>query len=146
MTASCPTLEFRDFAGCEKHASLRCWAMGRNAGRPESKSDLRAYPKLLPHCNKTESKIALPMESGPPPELHFTYAESLEDVIRRFRSANYYDVFRDHAEQFSEAELREMKQCMRWVGTPDRACKMVLALNIGGLVWNRGEGGLQLWH
>lgn len=94
---------------------------------------LRDYPELIPHYHKTESKIVLPMEAGPPSEIHFTYAESLEDVIRRFRSANYYDVFVDQAEQFSEAELREMKQCVRWPGTPQQACKMVLAFNMGGV-------------
>ena len=93
---------------------------------------LRDYPELAPYFHKTESKIVLPMDSGPPSEIHFTYAESLEDVVRRFRSANYYDVFVDQAEQFSESELREVKQCVRWAGAPDRACKLVLAFNMGG--------------
>jgi hypothetical protein len=93
---------------------------------------LRDYPELAPCYHKTESKMVLPMESGPPSEIHFTYAESLDDVIRRFRSANYYDVFVDQAEQFTEAELREIKQCVRSKGAPLGACKLALAFNMGG--------------
>lgn len=94
---------------------------------------LRDYPELEPFYHKTESKMVLPMESGPPSEIHFTYAESLDDVIRRFRSANYYDVLVDQAEQFTEAELREIKQCVRSKGAPLGACKFGLAFNMGGV-------------
>lgn len=94
---------------------------------------LRDYPELEPYYHKTESKLVLPVESGPPSEVHFTYAESLNDVIRRFRSANYYDVFVDQAEQFTEAELREIKQCVRTKGAPLGACKLLLAFNMGGV-------------
>jgi hypothetical protein len=89
---------------------------------------LRDYPELEPFYHKTESKFVLPMADGPDSEIHFTYAESLKDVERRFRSANYYDVFVDQAEQFTESELREIKQAVRSKGTPMGACKLVLPI------------------
>lgn len=94
---------------------------------------LRDYPELEPYYHKTDSKLVLPMAEGPASEIHFTYAESLADVIRRFRSANYYDVFVDQAEQFTEAELREIKQCVRSKNAPLGACKLLLAFNMGGV-------------
>ena len=97
---------------------------------------LRDYPELAKYYRTTENKIVLPTggtrKQPVNSEIHFTYAESLEDVIRRFRSANYYDVFVDQAEQFTEPELREIKQCVRWRGTAPGACKLVLAFNMGG--------------
>src|SRR5208337_2371345 len=83
---------------------------------------------------KTESKIVLPSKrvGVASSEIHFNYAESLEDVIRRFRSANYYDIFVDQAEQFSEDELREMRQAVRWPKVPQGTCKLVLSFNMGG--------------
>lgn len=94
---------------------------------------LRDYPELEPFYHKTDSKFVLPMENGPDSEIHFTYAESLQDVIRRFRSASYYDLVVDQAEQFSEAELREIKQAVRWKNVPQGTCKLALAFNMGGV-------------
>lgn len=94
---------------------------------------LRDYPELEPYYRRSDNKLVLPMPSGPPSEIHFTYAESLADVIRRFRSAGYYDIAVDQAEQFSEAELREMKQANRWARTPQGACKFLVAFNMGGV-------------
>jgi hypothetical protein len=48
------------------------------------------------------------------------------------QSGSYYDLFVDQAEQFSEAELREMKQANRWKGTVPGSCKFVLMFNMGG--------------
>jgi len=93
---------------------------------------MREYPELEPYYHKTESRLVLPMAAGPPSEIHFTHAESLEDVIRKFRSANYYDLLIDQAEQFTEAELREIKQAVRWKQTPMGACKLGLGFNMGG--------------
>lgn len=93
---------------------------------------LRDFPYLEPFFHKTDSKLVLPMKDGPDSEIHFSYAESLKDVERRFRSANYFDVFVDQAEQFSEAELREIKQAVRSKNTPMGACKLFLGFNMGG--------------
>jgi hypothetical protein len=94
---------------------------------------LRTWPQMEDYYHKTERKIVLPMAEGPPSEIHFTYAESLADVIRRFRSANYFDIFIDQAEQFSEQELREIKQAVRWPNVPEGTCKLLLAFNMGGV-------------
>lgn len=93
---------------------------------------MRTWPELAPGYHKTDRKISIPFKGGPASEIQFSYAESLDDVIRRFRSANYMDIFIDQAEQFSEAELREIRQAVRWPGVPDGTCKLVLAFNMGG--------------
>jgi hypothetical protein len=93
---------------------------------------LRAYPDLEPYLAKSDSKLKIPVGGGQYSEIDFSYAENLSDVERRFRSANYYDIFVDQAEQFIEPELREMKQANRWAGAKQGACKMVLAFNMGG--------------
>jgi hypothetical protein len=105
---------------------------------------LRAFPCLSDHYLKSDSKIILPMgkdangQKIPDSEIHFTYAESLDDVIRRFRSANYFDLMVDQAEQFSEEEIREMKQCVRWpegqvFAEDNEGPKMILSHNMGGM-------------
>lgn len=94
---------------------------------------MRTWPQLDAGYHKTERKISIPFRDGPPSEIQFSYAESLDDVIRRFRSANYFDIFIDQAEQFSEAELREIKQAVRWPKVPMGTCKLLLAFNMGGV-------------
>ena len=95
---------------------------------------LRDYPELEPFYQKTDHIIKFPAGKNKPcSEIHFSYAESLADVIRRFRSASYYDIFVDQAEQFTEAELREMKQAVRHKAAPQGACKLMLAFNMGGV-------------
>lgn len=93
---------------------------------------LRTWPDLERCYKATERKLVLPFRSGPPSEIQFTYADVLADVIRRFRSANYYDIFIDQAEQFTEAELREIKQAVRWPQVPMGTCKLLLCFNMGG--------------
>jgi hypothetical protein len=72
------------------------------------------------------------MPEGPPSEIHFLHADTLADVDRVFRSGSYYDLFVDQAEQFSEAELRNMKQANRWKGTVPGKCKFAVFFNMGG--------------
>lgn len=93
---------------------------------------IRTWPSLDACYLKTKRKIVIPFRDGKASEIQFSYAESLEDVIRRFRSANYHDIFIDQAEQFTENELREIRQAVRWPGVPDGTCKLVLAFNMGG--------------
>jgi hypothetical protein len=94
---------------------------------------LRAWPVLNRYYHKTDRKLILPFESGAPSEIEFTYAETLDDVIRRFRSANYFDIAIDQAEQFTEEELREIKQAVRWPDVPAGTCKLWLFFNMGGV-------------
>jgi len=92
----------------------------------------RDFPDLANYYHATDRKLVIPMESGPPSEIHFRHAETLADVERIFRSGSYYDIFVDQAEGFSEAELREMKQAVRWKGTAPGSCKFALGFNMGG--------------
>jgi len=71
--------------------------------------------------------------------LDFSYAENIDDIERRFRSANYKYIFIDQAEQFSERELREVRKANRVKGG-ERA-KLVLLFNMRGA----GIAGLRKW-
>jgi hypothetical protein len=86
---------------------------------------LRTYPDLRDYFTISTSKLKLPTGS----EIDFSYAENLADVERRFRSANYKYIIVDQAEQFSEEELREMKNACRW---PGGGAKILLLFNMGG--------------
>ena len=94
---------------------------------------LRAWPQLSDYYHKGDRKITIPFPSGPPSIIEFNYAETLDDVIRRFRSANYFDIALDQAEQFTEEELREIKQAVRWPDVPEGTCKLLLGFNMGGV-------------
>jgi len=95
----------------------------------------RTWPQLEPYYHKGDRTITLPFrESGVPSSIiKFTHAETLADVVRRFRSANLFDIAVDQAEQFTEEELREMKQAVRWPGVPIGTCKLWLFFNMGGV-------------
>lgn len=93
---------------------------------------MKTWPMLREHYRSTDKKLVLPVEGGAS-EIVFTYAESLNDVIRRFRSANFFDVFVDQAEQFTPQELFEIKQAVRWPNVPPGTCKLLLAFNMGGV-------------
>lgn len=99
---------------------------------------LRDWPQLEQFYHKGERTISLPFEPidgrpVPPSVIKFTYAETLKDVIRRFRSANYFDIAIDQAEQFTEEELREIKQAVRSPNVPIGTCKLWLFFNMGGV-------------
>jgi hypothetical protein len=63
-------------------------------------------------------------------QLDFSYAENLQDVIRRFRSANIDVLVVDQSEQFTEAEIREMRQAAR--SKSGKPAKLVLSFNMRG--------------
>jgi hypothetical protein len=90
---------------------------------------LRDFPVLEQYYRKTDSKLKIPV-GGTHSELDFSYAESLEDVKRRFRSGNYGLIIVDQAEQFTWEELSEMGLAARSkLGT----AKMILLFNMGGI-------------
>lgn len=93
---------------------------------------LRSWPELIRYFNKGDSNIKFPTGKGKFSQIDFSYAESLTEVERRFRSANYYDIIVDQAEQFTEPELREMKKACRWPGVALGKCKMALSFNMAG--------------
>jgi hypothetical protein len=64
-------------------------------------------------------------------ELDFSYAESLEDVKRRFRSANYRYIIVDQAEQFTWEEISEIGLANRSKGGIKP--KLILLFNMGGI-------------
>ena len=89
----------------------------------------RTFPDLAEHFLKSDSKQYVPSGNGTWSEIDFSYAENLADVERRFRSANYKYIIVDQAEQFSEEELREIKNACRW---PGGGAKLLLLFNMGG--------------
>ena len=88
---------------------------------------MRTWPHLAKSFRVTDSKLTIP---GSRSEIDYSYAENLADVERRFRSANYKYIVVDQAEQFTEQELREMKNACRW---PGGGAKMLLLFNMGGV-------------
>ena len=63
-------------------------------------------------------------------QLDFSYAENMDDIIRRFRSGNYDLIVIDQAEQFSGREIREIRKATRSRG--GRTAKIVLLFNMRG--------------
>lgn len=90
---------------------------------------LRDFPVLEDYYRKSDSKLKLPT-GGTYSELDFSYAESLEDVKRRFRSGNYGLIIVDQAEQFTWEELSEMGLAAR---SKIVTAKMILLFNMGGI-------------
>lgn len=58
----------------------------------------------------------------------FSYAETRDDVERRFQSGNYDYIFVDQAEQFTGQEIREMRKACRSAGK----FKIILSFNMRG--------------
>jgi len=63
-------------------------------------------------------------------QLDFSYAENMDDIIRRFRSGNYDLVIIDQAEQFSWREIVEIRKATRSRG--GRPAKILLLFNMRG--------------
>ena len=63
-------------------------------------------------------------------QLDFSYAENMDDIIRRFRSGNYDLIVIDQAEQFSWREIAEIRKATRSKG--GRPAKLLLLFNMRG--------------
>ena len=100
---------------------------------------MRDFPELDQFYGRSDSNIKIPVRGGTTSQLDFSYAESLNDVERRFRSANYWFIIVDQAEQFTEQELREMRKACRRKGG-GRAIFLLL-FNMGGV----GIQALRKW-
>jgi hypothetical protein len=105
---------------------------------------MRDFPSLDDYYSRSDANIQLPVGSDGngqliTSQLDFSYAESLPDVERRFRSANYGFIIVDQAEQFTEQELREMRKACRRRGG-GRAIFLLL-FNMGGV----GIQALRKW-
>lgn len=64
--------------------------------------------------------------------IQFLYAETRDDVIRKFRGPQAKYIFVDQAEQFSEEELQRIKSANRHPGSKPGDCKLGLFFNPGG--------------
>lgn len=92
---------------------------------------MRDFPVLEDWFHRTNRQITVPHKGGRNSELDFSYAESLEDVKRRFRSGNYRYIFIDQAEQFTWEEIGEIGLANRSTG--GHIAKLVLLFNMGGI-------------
>lgn len=63
-------------------------------------------------------------------QLDFSYAENMDDIVRRFRSGNYDLIVIDQAEQFSWREIVEIRKATRSKG--GRIAKLLLLFNMRG--------------
>ena len=86
------------------------------------------FPELRQFYNATDYEIVLPNGS----RIKFMYAENSQEVNRKFYGPEFFDIFIDQAEQFSEAELRTINTRNRAPGVPNGLCKMGLFFNPGG--------------
>ena len=87
------------------------------------------YPELLPYWRATDQEFRLPNKS----RLCFRYAENQQAVDQSFWGPEWYDIFVDQAEQFTERELTIIKSANRWPGAPVNDCKTGLFFNPGGI-------------
>lgn len=87
------------------------------------------FPVLedLFHGQTTELRLA----NGS--KIMFRYAETTDDVKRKFWGPEYFDIFVDQAEQFTEEELRMIALAARNPDAATNAPKTVLFLNPGGI-------------
>ena len=84
----------------------------------------------FPWCDanlKTSMPASLKIRQS---QLDFSYAENMDDIVRRFRSGNYDIVIIDQAEQFSGREIREIRKATRSRG--GKQAKLVLLFNMRG--------------
>ena len=87
------------------------------------------FPDLIPYWRATDQEFRLPNGS----RLCFRYAENQQAVDQSFWGPEWYDIFVDQAEQFSEHELTIIKSSNRWPGAPESDCKTALFFNPGGV-------------
>lgn len=87
------------------------------------------FPELIPYWRATDNEFRLPNKS----RLCFRYYENKQAVDQGFWGPEWYDVFIDQAEQFTEYELTIARSACRWPGAPMNDCKLGLFFNPGGI-------------
>jgi hypothetical protein len=87
------------------------------------------FPELRNYWRATDNEIRLPNGSV----IAFRYAENQQAVDQSFWGPEYYDIFVDQAEQFTERELTIIKSANRWPAAPINDCKTALFFNPGGI-------------
>ena len=87
------------------------------------------FPDLIPYWRATDNEFRLPNKS----RLCFRYYENKQAVDQGFWGPEWYDVFIDQAEQFTEYELTIARSSCRWPNAPMNDCKLGLFFNPGGV-------------
>jgi Phage terminase large subunit len=90
------------------------------------------FPELHDYYRVQSKVIELPEKLGGG-KIFFDGAETAIDVQRKAFGPEYFDVMVDQAEQFTEAELTQLKTVCRWPGYADGSCKYILPFNPGGV-------------
>jgi len=92
------------------------------------------FPELFKFYRSTDHEIILPAQgNNPPSRIVFGYAETVQEVKRKFHGVEYMDMFVDQAEQLSEEEIRIMRTACRWPNVGRHKCKFVMFFNPGGI-------------
>lgn len=86
-------------------------------------ADLKDFHRVSDH------EILLPNGS----KIKFVYAETKDDVIRKFRGPEAKYIFIDQAEQLSEEELNRIHSANRLPGALPGECKTICCFNPGGV-------------
>src|SRR5271166_1008303 len=95
---------------------------------------LDEFPVLRNYWHATDHEIIFPSEKNEAPsKIIFGYAETFEELKRKFFGLEYMDICVDQGEQLSEAEHRNLKMSCRWPGVPDYLCKYAIFFNPGGI-------------
>jgi phage terminase large subunit len=89
----------------------------------------KEWPELEDYYHGQTTEIRFPNDS----KIMFRYAETLDDVKRKFWGPEYYDIFVDQAEQFTEEELRMIALAARHPNAPTNDPKTVFFINPGGV-------------
>jgi hypothetical protein len=93
----------------------------------------REYPELHDYYRAGDHELIIPTnDPKKPSKIVFAYAETLEEVKRKFMGQQYMDIFVDQGEQLTEQEHKELKQSCRWPGTTVGDCKYAIFFNMGG--------------
>jgi hypothetical protein len=90
----------------------------------------REFPVLDDFAHNTYMRFSIPA-GGNTSVIGCSYAESLEDIKRRFRSGNIRYLFLDQAEQFTWEEIQELNLAIR--GKGKYKPKLILLFNMGGI-------------
>lgn len=87
------------------------------------------FPEIRNYWRATDNEFRFPNGS----RLCFRYAENQQAVDQSFWGVEWYDIFVDQAEQFTERELIIIKSSNRWPNAPVNDCKTGLFFNPGGI-------------
>lgn len=95
----------------------------------------RDFPSLQQLYKTVPKDLTLPNDSV----IQFRFAETMDDVVRKFNGKEYYDVMVDQAEQFIAGELRMLTLAARWPGVEPGSAKISLYFNPGPGAVGLGE-------